>query len=169
MRRGEICLVDLEPARGSEADKRRPAIIVSNDGANSTAERIQRGGVTVHRPRPSLPGPARGRPHRARARLESPSRASPIDRRRASRRTRRTITGRTRRGTRRGPAAPPRPLNGSRRFLGKEPVSGTAIPTRPRSRRGEHRPAGVAATDRRRDLGSYTFRFLASISSFDYI
>jgi len=47
MRRGEICLVDLEPAPGSEADKRRPAIIVSNDGANSTAERLQRGVVTV--------------------------------------------------------------------------------------------------------------------------
>ncbi len=47
MRRGEICLVDLEPARGSEADKRRPAIIVSNDGANSTAERHRRGVVTV--------------------------------------------------------------------------------------------------------------------------
>ena len=47
MRRGEICLVDLEPARGSEADKRWPAIIVSNDGANSTAERLQRGVVTV--------------------------------------------------------------------------------------------------------------------------
>jgi mRNA interferase MazF len=47
MRRGEICLVDLEPARGAEADKRRPAIIVSNDGANSTAQRLQRGVVTV--------------------------------------------------------------------------------------------------------------------------
>ena len=33
MRRGEIRLVDLEPVRGAEADKQRPAIIVSNDGA----------------------------------------------------------------------------------------------------------------------------------------
>ena len=47
MRRGEIRLVDLEPARGAEADKRRPAVIVSNDGANSTAQRVGRGVVTV--------------------------------------------------------------------------------------------------------------------------
>jgi mRNA interferase MazF len=47
MRRGEIRLVDLEPARGAEANKRRPAVIVSNDGANSTADRLGRGVVTV--------------------------------------------------------------------------------------------------------------------------
>ena len=47
MRRGEIRLVNLEPVRGSEANKRRPAIIVSNDGANATAERLGRGVVTV--------------------------------------------------------------------------------------------------------------------------
>ncbi|MCE7885299.1 MAG: type II toxin-antitoxin system PemK/MazF family toxin [Actinobacteria bacterium ATB1] len=47
MRRGEIWLVDLNPARGSEADKRRPAVIVSNDAANATAERLGRGIVTV--------------------------------------------------------------------------------------------------------------------------
>ena len=47
MRRGEIRLVDLEPARGSEARKRRPAVIVSNDGANATAARLGRGVVTV--------------------------------------------------------------------------------------------------------------------------
>ena len=47
MRRGEIRLVDLDPVRGSEADKRRPAVIVSNDGANTTAERLGRGVVTV--------------------------------------------------------------------------------------------------------------------------
>ena len=47
MRRGEIRLVDLDPARGAEADKRRPGIIVSNDGANSTAERLRRGVITV--------------------------------------------------------------------------------------------------------------------------
>lgn len=47
MRRGEILLVDLNPARGSEADKRRPAVIVSNDAANATAERLGRGIVTV--------------------------------------------------------------------------------------------------------------------------
>ncbi len=47
MRRGEIRWVDLDPVRGSEANKRRPAVIVSNDGANSTAARLGRGVVTV--------------------------------------------------------------------------------------------------------------------------
>ena len=47
MRRAEIRLVDLDPARGAEANKRRPAVIVSNDGANSTAERLGRGVITV--------------------------------------------------------------------------------------------------------------------------
>lgn len=47
MRRGEIRLVDLEPVRGAEADKLRPAVVVSNDGANGTAERSGRGVVTV--------------------------------------------------------------------------------------------------------------------------
>lgn len=47
MRRGELRWVDLEPARGSEADKRRPAVIVSNDGANAAAARLNRGVVTV--------------------------------------------------------------------------------------------------------------------------
>ena len=46
MRRGEIRMVDLSPVRGSEADKRRPAVVVSNDRANSTAERLGRGVVT---------------------------------------------------------------------------------------------------------------------------
>lgn len=47
MRRGEIRLVDLEPVRGAEAYKRRPAVIVSNDGANTTAARLNRGVITV--------------------------------------------------------------------------------------------------------------------------
>lgn len=47
MRRGEIRWVDLDPARGTESDKRRPAVIVSNDGANTTASRLGRGVVTV--------------------------------------------------------------------------------------------------------------------------
>jgi mRNA interferase MazF len=47
MRRGDIRLVDLDPARGAEAGKRRPAVIVSNDGANLTAQRLGRGVVTV--------------------------------------------------------------------------------------------------------------------------
>jgi mRNA interferase MazF len=47
MRRGDIHTVDLDPARGSEANKRRPAVIVSNDAANATAARLGRGVVTV--------------------------------------------------------------------------------------------------------------------------
>ena len=47
MRRGEIRMVDLEPVRGAEADKRRPCVVVSNDGANRVAERLGRGVVTV--------------------------------------------------------------------------------------------------------------------------
>lgn len=47
MRRGEIRWVDLAPTRGAEASKVRPAVIVSNDGANVTAERLSRGVVTV--------------------------------------------------------------------------------------------------------------------------
>jgi mRNA interferase MazF len=47
MRRGEIRLVDLAPVRGAEADKQRPAVIVSNDGANTTASRLGRGVITV--------------------------------------------------------------------------------------------------------------------------
>jgi mRNA interferase MazF len=47
MRRGEIRIVELGPSRGSEASKRRPAVIVSNDGANATATRLGRGVVTV--------------------------------------------------------------------------------------------------------------------------
>ncbi len=47
MRRGEIRLVDLDPVRGSESNKRRPAVLVSNDSANATAARLGRGVVTV--------------------------------------------------------------------------------------------------------------------------
>jgi mRNA interferase MazF len=47
MLRGEIRMVDLGPTRRDEADKRRPAVLVSNDGANTTAARLGRGVVTV--------------------------------------------------------------------------------------------------------------------------
>ncbi|GAA2275377.1 type II toxin-antitoxin system toxin endoribonuclease MazF9 [Streptomyces atrovirens] len=47
MRRGDIYMVDLEPARGGEANKVRPAVIVSNDGANESVERNSRGVVSV--------------------------------------------------------------------------------------------------------------------------
>ncbi|MEU3275561.1 type II toxin-antitoxin system PemK/MazF family toxin [Saccharomonospora sp. NPDC006951] len=47
MRRGDLFLADLAPARGSETDKRRPVVVVSNDGANAMAARLNRGVVTV--------------------------------------------------------------------------------------------------------------------------
>lgn len=47
MLRGEIRLVDLDPTRGSEANKRRPAVVVSNNRANASAVTSGRGVVTV--------------------------------------------------------------------------------------------------------------------------
>jgi len=47
MRRTEIRLVNLDPVVGSEAARTRPGIIVSNDGANATAQRLGQGVVTV--------------------------------------------------------------------------------------------------------------------------
>ena len=47
MRRGDMFWVDLDPARGSEATKSRPAVIVSNDGVNTAVHRHGRGVVTV--------------------------------------------------------------------------------------------------------------------------
>ena len=47
MRRGDIVAVTLDPVRGSEAGRTRPAVIISNDAANTTATRLGRGVVTV--------------------------------------------------------------------------------------------------------------------------
>ena len=47
MRRGEIVVVSLGPARGSEARETRRAVVVSNDAANGTATRLGRGVVTI--------------------------------------------------------------------------------------------------------------------------
>ena len=47
MLRGEIRLVNLDPVVGAEANKRRPAVIVSTDRANASAARLGRGVVTV--------------------------------------------------------------------------------------------------------------------------
>jgi mRNA interferase MazF len=47
MRRSEIRMVDFSVPRGAEAAHRRPAVIVSNDGANRTASSLGRGVVTV--------------------------------------------------------------------------------------------------------------------------
>lgn len=38
---------DLDPDIGAEANRCRPVVIVSNDGANATAARLDRGVVTV--------------------------------------------------------------------------------------------------------------------------
>ncbi|MGH3825105.1 MAG: type II toxin-antitoxin system PemK/MazF family toxin [Pseudonocardiaceae bacterium] len=47
MRRGEIVMVNFDPVLGSEADKLRPAVIVSNNGANVAAQRSGSGVLTV--------------------------------------------------------------------------------------------------------------------------
>ncbi len=47
MKRGEIYVADLEPVRGSEANKRRPVVIISNDASNEIVERLSVGMVTV--------------------------------------------------------------------------------------------------------------------------
>ncbi|WP_369125504.1 type II toxin-antitoxin system PemK/MazF family toxin [Catenulispora pinisilvae] len=47
MVRGDMFWVDLDPTRGSEAAKTRPAVIVSNNGVNTTVFKKGRGVVTV--------------------------------------------------------------------------------------------------------------------------
>lgn len=47
MLRGEVRVVDFDPALAGEANERRPAVIVSNDAANATAMRFGRGVITV--------------------------------------------------------------------------------------------------------------------------
>jgi mRNA interferase MazF len=47
MRRGDVWYADLDPARGSEANKVRPVVIVSNDARNRSADRSGRGVLTV--------------------------------------------------------------------------------------------------------------------------
>jgi len=47
MRRGDIVAVSLDPVRGSEASKTRPAVVVSNDAANAVATQLGRGVVTI--------------------------------------------------------------------------------------------------------------------------
>jgi mRNA interferase MazF len=45
--RGDIVLIDLDPVRGAEQNKVRPAVVVSNDAANSAATQDGRGVITV--------------------------------------------------------------------------------------------------------------------------
>ncbi|WP_174554807.1 type II toxin-antitoxin system PemK/MazF family toxin [Nocardia amikacinitolerans] len=47
MRRGDLVLVDFDPVRGNEVSKLRPAVVVSNDGANRRAVQLGRGVLTV--------------------------------------------------------------------------------------------------------------------------
>ena len=47
LRRGDMFWVNLDPTRGGEINKRRPAVVVSNDGVNTAAHRHGRGVVTV--------------------------------------------------------------------------------------------------------------------------
>jgi mRNA interferase MazF len=47
MRRGEVWLVDLAFVAGTEANKVRPVVVVSNDAANGRATERGRGAVTV--------------------------------------------------------------------------------------------------------------------------
>jgi mRNA interferase MazF len=47
MRRGEIYWVNLDPIIGSESDKTRPAVIVSNDGNNRSVVVNGQGTITV--------------------------------------------------------------------------------------------------------------------------
>jgi mRNA interferase MazF len=47
VRWGDVVRVDLNPVVGSEANKVRPAVVVSNDGANRAVERFGRGVITV--------------------------------------------------------------------------------------------------------------------------
>jgi mRNA interferase MazF len=47
MLRSEIRLIEFGEAMPGESAYRRPAVIVSNDGANSTAARLGRGVITV--------------------------------------------------------------------------------------------------------------------------
>ena len=47
MKRGDVFLADLEPIRGSEANKARPVVLVANEASLSAAARFSRGVVTV--------------------------------------------------------------------------------------------------------------------------
>lgn len=47
MLRGDIRIVDFGRGQDAEASARRPAVIVSNDGANIVAARLGRGVLTV--------------------------------------------------------------------------------------------------------------------------
>ena len=41
MQRGDVYWVDFDPARGGEIQKRRPAVIISNDASVRSQNRVQ--------------------------------------------------------------------------------------------------------------------------------
>lgn len=47
MRRGDLYWIDFDPSCGSEANKVRPAVVVSNNAANNSAQRTRRGVISV--------------------------------------------------------------------------------------------------------------------------
>lgn len=47
MQRGDIYIADLDPARPSEANKRRPVVIVSANSLNRTVNRLGAGALTI--------------------------------------------------------------------------------------------------------------------------
>ena len=47
MQRSQIRLINLDQVIGNEAAHSRPGVIVSNDGANTTAARLGRGVITI--------------------------------------------------------------------------------------------------------------------------
>lgn len=47
MRRGDLYFADLDPVKGSEANKCRPVVVVSHDALNKVVERRKRGVITV--------------------------------------------------------------------------------------------------------------------------
>lgn len=50
MKRGEIWWVNLDPTIGSEIQKRRPCVIVSNDASNRAQSRVQVAPMTSAQP-----------------------------------------------------------------------------------------------------------------------